>query len=401
MALYKYRASMRNGEKIDGKIEAESKEEVIQMIRQNKYYPIWVKEIVLQKEIELPSFFNKVNSKDLSIMCRQFYTLLNAGSNILNTVNILKVQAENKALKKSLDGVYEDIQKGSTMSDSMRKYPKVFPFLLTNMVESGEETGNLSRILHKMTDHYEKEYKLASKIKSAMIYPIFLTIACIGVVIFLMTFVLPTFVTMFENSPVELPMITKVLLTISDGFRKYWYIIFLIVLFIIIGISYYSKTEKGETIIESVKLNLPGYKKLSKKIITSRFSQNMSIAMYSGITLIDSIEIVSKLVGNKFIEKKLLNAREDVIKGVTLSEAIEKLDFFPPMLVSMVKIGEESGSLDEILDKTAEFYDREVEEGLSKMVTFIEPVMILVMGLIVAFVVLAIALPMFDMYSTI
>lgn len=401
MALYKYKASKRDGEKIAGKLEAESKEEVIQMIRQNKYYPISVKEIVLEKEIELPSFFDRVSSKELSIMCRQFYTLLNAGSNILNTVNILRLQAENKPLKKSLDGLYEDIQKGFTVSDSMRKYPKVFPFLLTNMVESGEETGNLTRILHKMTDHYEKEHKLAAKIKGAMVYPIILSLACVAVVMFLMTFILPTFVTMFEGSSVELPTITKVLLAMSSGFRDYWYIILGVILLVIISVVYYSKTEFGETIIESIKLNFPGYKKLNMKIITSRFSQNMSIAMYSGITLIDSIEIVSKLVGNKYIQKKLMKAREDVVKGITLSEAIDDMRFFPPMLVSMVKIGEESGSLDELLEKTAEFYEREVEEGLSKMVTLIEPIMILVMGGIVAFIVLAIALPMFDMYSTI
>jgi type IV pilus assembly protein PilC len=401
MALYKYRASTKSGEKVDGKIEADSKEEVIRNIRSNNYYPISVKEIVLQKEIELPSIFNKVSSKDISIMCRQFYTLLNAGSNILNTVNILKTQSENKTLQKSLDGIYDDIQKGSTVSASMRRFPKTFPLLLVNMIESGEETGNLTRILYKMTEHYEKEYKLNAKVKSAMVYPAFLAVAAIGVVIFMMTFILPTFVSMFENSSVELPGITKFLLNLSSAMTTYWYLFLGGTIAIVVGTNLYSKTETGERVVETIKLNFPGFKNLNKKIITSRFTQNLSIALFSGVTMIDAIEIVSALLGNKFIQKKLMDARAEVIKGETLSDSLEKMNFFPPMMVSMVSIGEESGSLDDILEKTAEFYDREVEDGLSRMVTMIEPLMIIIMGGIVGFIVLAIALPMFDMYSTI
>ncbi|SHH26067.1 type II secretion system F family protein [Clostridium grantii] len=401
MALYKYKASTKSGEKIDGKIEASSKEEVIQNIRANNYYPISVKEIVLQKEIELPSIFNKVSSKDISIMCRQFYTLLNAGSNILNTVNILKSQAENKTLQKSLNGVYDDIQKGSTVSASMRKFPKTFPLLLVNMIESGEETGNLTRILFKMTEHYEKEYKLNSKVKSAMVYPAFLGVAAVGVVIFMMTFILPTFISMFEGSSVELPGITQFLLNLSSAMTTYWYLFIGGTIGLIVGTNLYSKTETGERVIETIKLNFPGFKNLNKKIITSRFTQNLSIALFSGVTMIDAIEIVSSLLGNKFIQKKLMDARDEVIKGETLSDSLERMKFFPPMMVSMVSIGEESGSLDDILEKTAEFYDREVEDGLGRMVTMIEPLMIIIMGGLVGFIVLAIALPMFDMYSTI
>jgi type IV pilus assembly protein PilC len=252
-----------------------------------------------------------------------------------------------------------------------------------------------------MTEHYEKDYKLNSKVKSAMVYPAFLAVAAVGVVIFMMTFILPTFVSMFESSSVELPGITKFLLNLSSAMTNYWYLFLGGTIAIVVGTNLYSKTETGELVVETIKLNFPGFKNLNKKIITSRFTQNLSIALFSGVTMIDAIEIVSALLGNKFIQKKLMDARAEVIKGETLSDSLEKMNFFPSMMVSMVGIGEESGSLDDILEKTAEFYDREVEDGLSRMVTMIEPLMIIIMGGIVGFIVLAIALPMFDMYSTI
>ncbi|WP_461206968.1 type II secretion system F family protein [Clostridium sp. DL1XJH146] len=401
MPLFRYKAVQKDGKKIDGKVEASSSGEVLNILRQNNLYPVSVKEAILEKDIELPAIFNKVNSKEISVFCRQFFTLLNAGSDILNSVNIIRLQSENKALKESLNGVYEEIQKGSTVSASMKEYPKVFPELLVNMIESGEETGNLTRILQKMTDHYENEAKLSAKIRGAMVYPIVLSIASIGVILFLVTFVLPTFVGMFEGSGVELPTITKGIIALSNAITGYWYLFIIGIIALIIGYRYASKTDKGETIIETLKLNFPLFKSVNRKIITARFTQNLSIILYSGITIINALEIVSGLVGNRLVKKELLSAREEVIRGVALSDAMEKIKVFPPMVVSMVKIGEESGDLDGILEKTAEFYDREVDEGLSKMVTMIEPIMILIMGLVVGTIVLGIALPMFDMYSTI
>lgn len=399
MSSFKYKAMTEGGKKVEDKINAATREEVLNIMREKKLYPLSIIEVAEKKEINISNIFNRVKAKDLSIFCRQLYTLLDAGSDILNSVNILRQQSENKRMKESLNGVYEDIQKGLTLSEAMRNYRNIYPELLVNMIESGEQTGNLSAVIQRMTDYYEKENKLNSKIKGAMVYPIFLGILSIGVVSFLLAFVMPTFTGMFQGNGVELPGITKAMLAISSAMKNYWYIITISIILISISLSAYFKTVKGSRLLGNIKLKLPIIKTTSSKIITSRFTRNLSTILASGVSMIRAIEIVSIVLGNRVVEEELLRARDEVMKGVLLADAIKNIKAFPPMLIAMVKIGEESGQLDEILEKTADFYDQEVEERLSKMVTLIEPMMILIMGLIVGFIVIAMVLPMFDMYS--
>lgn len=401
MPLYKYKAITEGGKRIENKINAESKDDVMEIIRSKKMYPLTITEIAEKNQIKASELFSKISSKDLTVFCKQFYTLLNAGLDVINSIGILRQQTENKLLKKSLDDMYEQIQKGLSLSESMIKQKNVFPKLFINMIESGEQTGSLSNVLKRMTEHYEKDDRINSKVKGAMVYPIFLTILSIVVVGFLMTFLIPSFTSMFQGSNVELPAMTKALIAISDGLKNYWYIIIILIILIIIGYKSFSKTDKGSLITSSIKLKLPLIKNLNSKIITSRFTRNLSTILASGVGMIKAIEIISTVVGNKVIEEELMKARDEVMKGRFLADAISEIKVFPPMLVAMVKIGEESGQLDEILENTADFFDKEVEDSLSKMVTLIEPIMILVMGLIVGFIVISIMLPMFDMYSTI
>ncbi|MBF8982635.1 type II secretion system F family protein [Lutibacter sp. B2] len=401
MPIYKYKAISNTGEKLEGTYTAKAKDEVLSMIRQNQSMPISVEEVIEGKDVSTLNFFNKVKMKDIAIFCRQFYAMLNAGVTILNCLDILRLQTENKKLKKVVAESYEDVQKGLTFSESLKKHREIFPDLLINMVEAGEVSGTLDTIMERMAVHYEKENKITNKVKGAMIYPLILSIVSILVVVFLLTFVMPTFIGMFEGSGVELPLPTRILLTISGSITQYWYIIIVVLIVLIGGIKRYIGTDKGQFLIDHIKFRIPIVKGTTQKVITSRFTRTLSTLLSSGIPLIQSLDIVSRIVGNVIVEKGILNAIEEVRKGVDLATPIKKIGVFPPMVDSMIRIGEESGSLDDILDKTANFYDEEVEVAIQKMTTMIEPLMIVVMAVVIGAIVIAMMLPMFDMMNTI
>lgn len=401
MPLFKYKAMDKKGKKIEGQFTANNKNEVLAMIRENDYYPLYVEEKIHSKEIDLADAFSKVKVKDLGVFCRQFATLHEAGSDMLNSVNLLRKQATNKKMRLSLNEIYEEIQKGSTLSSSMKKHEDVYPKLLVNMIESGEETGSLGLVLERMAEQYEKDNKINSKIKKAMIYPTILIIASMSVVVFLLTFVMPTFVGMFEGGGIELPGPTKAVMALSSGIKNYWYLIFIVILLIVMAIRMYRATPQGARNLDKFKLNFPIIRTTNRKIVTLRFTRGLATILYSGVVMVSALEIVSKVLDNRMVEDTLMEIREKVVKGVQLNEALEQTDIFPSMVISMIKIGEESGSLDDILEKTAKFYEQEVEEDLEKMTAMIEPILILVVGLIIGFIVIAMMLPMFDMYGAI
>ncbi|SHJ82622.1 type II secretion system F family protein [Tepidibacter formicigenes] len=401
MPNYKYSAIDKSGKKIEGKHTANSKEEVLLMLRQKNYYPTKVEEDIGSKEIRLSDMFRKIKTKDIAVFCRQFYTLLNAGVTIINCLDILRLQTENKKFAKIIGNIHDDVQKGLTFSEGLKKQKDIFPDLLINMIEAGEVSGNLDVIMERMAVHYEKENKINNKIKGAMAYPMILSIVAVGVIVFLLTFVMPTFVGMFESSGVQLPLPTRILLFISEIIKNYWYIHLLTLTVIIYGIIKYMKSDRGKSFLGIIKFRIPIVKGLNQKIITSRFTRTLSTLLSSGVPLIQSLEIVSKIVGNIIVEKGILKAKEEVRKGIDLATPIKNIGVFPPMATSMIKIGEESGSLDEILEKTANFYDEEVETALEQFTKLLEPLMIVVMAVVVGFIVIAMVLPMFDMMNTI
>lgn len=400
MPNYRYKVMNQNGERLEGTYTANTKEDVMAMIRTNNYYPLKIEEIVEGTKIELNSF-TKVKVKDIAIFCRQFYTMLNAGATITRCLDVLGQQVPNKKLRESIVQIDESVRKGLTLSQAMKKEERVFPELLTNMVEAGEVSGNLDLIMLRMATHYEKENKLNNKIRGAMNYPIILAFLSITIVTFILIFVMPTFVGMFQSSGVELPLPTKILLSISSTIRTKWPIIILIILGAVFGLKYYFKTESGQLFTSKMKLKIPIVKGMNEKIIVTRFTRTLSTVLYSGITLIQGIQVVSKVIGNKVAENKLLEVKDQLIKGIGLSEPLKDTGIFPPMLYSMVKIGEESGSLDDILDKTADFYDEELDAAVQQFTSILEPAMILIMGVIIGFMIISIALPMFSMANTV
>ncbi len=400
MVNFRYRAVSENGQVLEGYHEAQSEEEVVNMLKNNKYFPIDIEEEI-GADIRTSLFAKKVTKKDIAVFSRQFYTMLDAGIGVVEALDILKRQTENKTLKQTIDIVYEDVQKGMSLSEAMGKHEKVFPSLLINMVEAGEVSGNLDVIMERMAIHYEKEFNIENKIKNAFMYPIILSIVAISVVIFLLVVVMPTFIGMFEESGTTLPTPTRILLTISDWLTNYWYLFIGVVLILIFGIITLGKSKEGRKFFDNLKIKLPGIKNMNIKIITSRFTRTLSTLLSSGIPLLQALDVVSKVVGNEIVGTELQLAKEDIRKGVPMSKTIRDIEIFPPMVDSMIGIGEESGALDDILYKTADFYDEEAEASMEKMTTLLEPILIVFMAIIIGFIVVSIAMPMFDIYDTI
>ena len=400
MANFKYKAINSEGQRIEGSQSADSESQVREMLLSNQYYPLSIEKENSKNKSSF-SFDRKVKLKDIAVFCRQFYVMLNSGLSIGKTLNILIEQGEKTKLREALIGVNADIKRGETLASSMGKRKDVFPRLLTSMIDAGERSGNLDIILKRMAEYYEKETKIRGKIKSAMIYPIVLGVVAIIAITFILTFVMPTFVQMFEENNVELPMSTKMVLGTSKMLGKYGIIFFLVLVIGIILLGKYLKSEEGQYKLSVINLKLPVIKKLTQKIVVSRFTRTMGIVSSSGMSLVTSLEIVASVVGNKIAEKELLKVKEKVLKGEGLGDSIMNIKIFPPMLASMVKVGEEAGSLDSILDKTADFYDDELEREIQTATALIEPAMIVLMGIIIGFLLISILTPMFKMYNSI
>ena len=398
MAKYKYRVMNSDGEKINGSYEADSKEQVIDYISANGYYPLKVEEVIESKNIEL-KFGQKVKLKDLAVFCRQFYTMLNAGVPILTCLEILSEQIENEKLRKATREVQEEVEKGGILSEAMKKHEDVYPNLLVSLVASGEASGNLDSIMLRMATHYEKENKINNKVSSAMVYPMVLSFVAVAAVVFILTYVMPTFMDIFSESGTELPWSTKLLLGMSEGIKNYWFILMIIVISIVMGLRIYLRTDQGKMMLSELKLKLPVIKELNQMIIVSRFTRTLSILISSGLPLISALEMVSQVAGNKVAENALIKVKDKVMIGENLYSSMKETNVFPTMLYSMIKIGEDTGSLDDILNKTADFYDEELENTIQKSVAMIEPILIVVMGLIIGFIVVSIMLPMFDSYT--
>jgi type IV pilus assembly protein PilC len=397
---YKYRSITPDGRELEGFYEGDSEAGLIKMLKERKELVISI-ERDIQSEAQIELFKKKVKKKDLALFCRQFYTMISAGLGIVPCLEILVSQTNNKTFKNAIADAYEEVQKGKTMSQAMKEHREVFPTILVSMVESGEVSVNLDTVMLRMAEHFEKENKLENKVKSAMIYPAVLAVISVVVVIFMLVFIMPTFIGMFENSGVELPGLTMILINMSNSIKTYWYIYLGIIVGIVTGISRYKKTEAGRRLFDSLKLRLPIVKGTSSMLITSRFTRTLSTLLSSGIPLIQALEVVAKVVNNTIVEERMVEGIDSVRKGVSLARTVKDVGVFPPMVDSMIKIGEESGSLDDMLFKTADFYDEEVQTNLQKLTSMLEPVMLVVMGGIIGFIVIAMYLPMFDMMQTI
>lgn len=399
---FKCRTVAGSGEVVEKVLEAESKSAVIEMIRRAGDMPARI-EVFKQegsKDVaSLKAFQRKIKSKDLALFCKQMHTMLHAGMPLIKALGVMSEQLQHKLLKQITRDMMEDVQKGSQFHEAMRKHEKYFPSLLINMVESGEMTGKQDEVLEKMALYFEKEDRIEKKIKGAMVYPKFLGVLTVVVVIIMLAKVLPMFVQIFADGGAELPWITKFVIACSDFVVQKWYILIGIVAAAVLVFKSFVRTPSGRRSWHSFLLKLPVVGTAIKKIITSRFTRTLSTLLGSGLPLLNSLELAGRVTGNVIVQDRIDSITEDIKKGSALSSLIKKVEVFPPMLISMVTIGEESGALEDMLERTSDFYDQELEAAMTQLVGLVEPVMILAMGIVIGFIVVAMLLPMFTLFT--
>lgn len=393
--MFKYKAISQSGQVFQGKMEAINENEIILKLKEQNYLPIKI-EKSLSIDFKKQIFLSKLSKKELSLFCRQFYTMLNSGINILKILDILEKQSKNKRIKSIYKRIYEKIQKGNTLSESMKFNEKLFPNLLIGMIEAGEISGNLDNIMYSMAVHYERENKITNKIKSALIYPAILAIISLCIIIFLLVFVLPTFISMISVTKEEMPIATKILLSISEFLKNSWGIILFSIIGMILLIKISSKNTTVRFLFDTIKVHNPTGKKAYRIFIISKFIRTLGICFGSGISVIKSIETSANVLDNLYINKKLNIVVDSVKEGMSISKSIENIKIFPPMVYSMIEVGEESGDLENILYKTSDFYDEELDYIIKKHLTILEPALLIIMAIIVGFIVIAMIVPMYD-----
>ena len=399
MTIYKYTGRTKTGAIKKGTIDAKNKNAAISKLREQGINPREITEStsILHKDLSLGS---KLKNQDFVVYCRQFATLIRAGISIVEATNILALQSTNKALKRALEEVEDDIRSGIPFSQAAAKHPKIFPDLFINMMRSGEVTGNIDDTLERLANTFEKQYNLKKKVQSTLTYPAILLVMTIAVVFFLLLFIVPTFVSSFDEMGAELPLITVVTLAISDWLKSFWWVVIgTVIVMIVLFNLLYKKNKQFHYTIHLMLLKLPIFGPLFQKTAIARLMRTLSSLFSSAVPILQALTVCEKVSGNPVIEKVVVEARISLEKGRTLSEPFEKSWIFPPLVSSMTKIGESTGSLDYMLEKIAIFYEDEVDRAVDTLKSLIEPVMILILAVIIGLIVAAIMLPMFSLYE--
>jgi len=391
---YRYTAVDNSGNTIIDTISADSTEHLLAQIHSKKLFCLEYEELGSNVQSA-----GKLNIKSLVIFCRQLGTMLTSGIPISQALHMIQDKVDNNRAKKVLSKLYEDVQKGNSLSIAMQLQPGMFPNLLVNMIIAGEAGGSLDASMNRMADHFDKEHKLHNKIRTAMIYPIILSVISVSVVLMLVTFVLPTITSMFE--PDKMPWSTKILLGFSNFLTTRWYIVLIGLLVIILGGKLLLDTPAIRYEFDRAKLTLPIIGKLNRTIYSARCARSFASLYMSGVQALDMIEITSKVLGNSYLNQRFEEVITAVSRGEFISTAIAETKSFDPMLSSMLYIGEESGSLGDILLKTADYFDGEAETALASMIGLMEPAMLIVLGIIIAFIIISIMQPIFQMYDSV
>jgi type IV pilus assembly protein PilC len=353
----------------------------------------------LDRQITIPGLGSKVKDRDVMIFTRQFATMIDAGLPIVQCLDILSQQTENKVLRNTIRTIKQDVEGGSTLAEALKKHPKIFDDLYVNMVAAGEAGGVLNTILNRISGFIEKASKLKRKVKGAMIYPCTIVVVAVAVVSILLLYVIPVFGELYGGAGKALPLPTQMTINVSNWFRAYFLYIVGAVVAIIVVLRMYSKTEKGRLMIDGFLLRLPIIGDLLRKVAVARFSQNMSILLSSGVPILDGLAITARTAGNKIVEQAVMKCRISISQGKTIAEPLAESKIFPPMVCQMVAIGENTGSLDSLLKKVAEFYEDEVDSAVANLTALMEPVIMVVLGVIIGGLVISMYLPIFQLGS--
>jgi type IV pilus assembly protein PilC len=402
MPVFAYKAKTNAGLVMQGNIDAEEQKGAVEKLRAQK---LVVLEIIEKKEGPFDKIKaligskkkGHVTSKDLVLFSRQLSTLVGAGVPIVQSLGILETQAENPAFKEVLAAVKSDIEAGLSISDALKKHPEAFPELYTSMIKAGELGGILDTILERLTVYMESSEALKAKVKSAMMYPAIVLSICAVVTCFLLVFVIPTFKNIFASFGAELPLPTQVLITVSDTMKQFWYILVGIPFAAWKGFEAFYKTPKGQKFVDGNVLKAPIFGIILKKVAVARFTRTLGTLIKSGVPIMQALETVAQTAGNVVIADAVLLTRESIREGGHLSDPLKKSGIFPNMVTSMISVGEETGALDIMLSKIADFYDQEVDTAVKGLTSLIEPIVIVVMGIVIGTIVVAMFMPMFGL----
>jgi type IV pilus assembly protein PilC len=399
MPMFEYTARNTTGQIQKGQLDVASKEDVSAYLRKNRLILVSVREA--PKQISLSLGGGRVKTRDIVIFTRQFATMINAGLPLVQSLNILAAQTENKTLREVTKAVVYDVESGNTLADALSKHPKAFSDLYVNMVAAGEAGGILDTILLRLAAFLEKNDALIRKVKGAMVYPgVIITVACAAIAI-LLIFVIPTFQNMFSSAGLELPLPTRVVIMASNFLIGYWWAMILAVAGVIFAIRSYYGTPAGRRQIDGGLLRSPVLGDVLRKSAVSRFTRTLGTLVSSGVSILEGLEITAKTAGNTIIHDAVMESRNSIAGGETIASPLEKSKVFPAMVISMIAVGEQTGGLDEMLSKIADFYDEEVDVAVSALLSLMEPAMIVGLGVIVGGMVIAMYLPIFDMMNAV
>jgi type IV pilus assembly protein PilC len=399
MPTFEYTARAPSGQIQKGQLDVPSKDEVSAYLRKNRLILVSVREA--PKQISLSLGGKRISTRDIVIFTRQFATMINAGLPLVQSLNILAQQTENKTLRDVTKAVVYDVESGHTLADAFSKHPKAFTDLYVNMVAAGEAGGILDTILLRLATFLEKNDALVRKVKGAMVYPgVIISVAIIAIAV-LLVFVIPTFENMFASAGMELPLPTRIVIGMSNALINYWWMAILAIGGLVFAIRQYYSTSNGRRQIDGMMLRAPVLGDLLRKSAVSRFTRTLGTLVSSGVSILDGLEITAKTAGNSVIHDAVMESRQSIAGGETIAAPLEKSKVFPPMVISMIAVGEQTGGLDEMLSKIADFYDEEVDVAVSALLSLMEPAMIVVLGVIVGGMVIAMYLPIFDMMNAI
>ncbi|MFQ5717377.1 MAG: type II secretion system F family protein [Nitrospinales bacterium] len=398
MPTFKYTARIRHKVQ-EGEIEAENDKAAVALLKRKNIDPLSISVKKSWTEISLFESKQKITTKDVVLFTRQFSTMIDAGLPLIQCLEILSKQSDNKTFSGVIGDVRSNVEIGASLSESMRKYPDVFDSLFTNMVEAGETGGTLDTILQRLAAYIEKAEALKQKVKSAMVYPSAIVTVAVAVVAFLMVFVIPSFAVIFEGGGQELPGPTQIVMNVSDFFRtKWYYMIGFAVGFFFIFKKFYA-TERGRLEIDRLSLKLPVFGMLIRKVAVAKFSRTLGTLLAGGVSLIEALDICARIAGNKIMENAIFKTIEAIKEGETIAAPLSREGVFPPMVIQMIGVGESSGALDDMLKKIADFYDEEVDAAVEGLTALLEPALMVFLGVIVGFIVVAMYLPIFKLGS--
>lgn len=399
MAAWGFVAIDKSGKEIKGSKEADSEEQVLRELKAQGLIVLDVTEQnALTKDISI-DIGGKPTARDLSVFCRQFASITRAGVTIIEALRMLAEATENKKMQKALMNVRADVEKGETFADSLAKHPAVFPELLIQMARAGESSGSLETSMERMAIQFEKSAKTKALVKKAMIYPIVVMIVAIAVVIVMLVVVIPSYTEMFEQLGAELPGITLAVIAMSDFVKNYWFIIIPVVVGVVFLFKAYAKTYSGKHLFGKLQLKIPAVKNLVVKNASAMMARTLSTLLTAGVPLNEAVAIVADTMTNIWFKEALKDATEQIMVGVPLSQPLQNCGLFPPMVYYMIRIGEEAGSTEEMLNKLADYYEEEVEMAVQSLMAAMEPMIIIVLAVVVGGLIAAVMAPMMTMYE--